>query len=207
MPQAHALVVGVSEYQQINPLGDAVRRDAQAIYDVLIDPLLCGYPQKQVSLLIDGATTGDGLRQAFGKLAQDCDQDSTVLIYFSGHGGRVEAGDDAGEYLLPVDVQWDNAANMIVPSSAIAGTELTEMLRSIPARKLVVVFDCCHAGGIGQAKDGSESGFKVGLPDRYYDKLKTGRGRVILASSRDTELSWILRGAENSLFTQHLVAG
>jgi hypothetical protein len=48
---------------------------------------------------------------------------------------------------------------------------------------------------------------KGGLPESYYDALKQGRGRVILASSRDTEVSWVLPGAANSLFTQHLLAG
>ena len=140
-------------------------------------------------------------------MAQRSDADSTVFIYVSGHGGRIEAGADAGEYLLPVDVAWDEAARNIVAGSAIAGAELTEALWAIPARRLVVVFDCCHAGGIGQPKDGTVGQFKAGLSERYYEQLKVGRGRVILASSRDEEQSWILPRADNSLFTQHVVAG
>jgi hypothetical protein len=79
-------------------------------------------------------------------------------------------------------------------------------LRVIPARKVVVVFDCCHAGGIGQPKEATASELKA-LPESYYEVLKSGRGRVILASSRSTESSYVLPGAANSLFTQHLLAG
>jgi hypothetical protein len=211
MNQAQALVVGIAAYQQIRPLPAAVRSDAEAIRAVLVDPLLCGYPPENVQVLLDGAATLAGLRSALANLAERSTATGTVLIYVSCHGGRIEAGAAAGpessEYLLPVDVGYDGLADNIVASTALSGAELTRLLRSIPARRLVVVFDCCHAGGIGEPKAGAASGFKAGLPEGYYDQLKTGRGRVILASSRSTELSWILPGASHSLFTQHVVAG
>ena len=207
MDQAQALVVGISAYQQINPLPAAVRADVDAIRAVLVDPLLCGYPSENVQVLLEEEATLAGLQSALVNLAQRSTATGTVLIYVSCHGGRIEAGAEAGEYLLPVDVGYDAATNNIVSSTALSGEAFTQALRAIPARRVVVLFDCCHAGGIGQTKDGSEPGFKAGLPEGYYDQLKTGRGRVILASSRSTELSWILPGAVNSLFTQHLVAG
>ena len=37
--------------------------------------------------------------------------------------------------------------------------------------------------------------------------MKAGRGRVILASSRSTEYSYVLPGAEYGLFTEHLLGG
>jgi len=49
--------------------------------------------------------------------------------------------------------------------------------------------------------------FKAGLPERYYEALLAGRGRVIFASSRNTEYSYVLPGGVNSLFTQHLLTG
>ena len=72
---------------------------------------------------------------------------------------------------------------------------------------MVVVFDCCHSGGIGQPKDPAEPAFKTGLSESYYAKLTEGRGRIILASSRSKEYSYVMPGAENSLFTRHLLAG
>jgi hypothetical protein len=115
------------------------------------------------------------------------------------------AGTIAGEYLLPVDVRYDSAAALA--ASAIPGAEFTQLLRAIPARKVVVMLDCCHAGGIGQPKAGDAPLLKDGLPESYYDQLKSGAGRVILAASRSTEKSWILPGDQNSLFTKHLLAG
>jgi hypothetical protein len=99
-----------------------------------------------------------------------------------------------------VDARFDSAE--VLATSAIAGAEFTQLLRAIPARKVVVVLDCCHAGGIGQPKDGAGPLLKDGLPESYYDQLKTCTGRVILAAARSTEKSWILPGDQNSLFTK-----
>ncbi|HAJ61008.1 MAG TPA: hypothetical protein DCP31_18555, partial [Cyanobacteria bacterium UBA8543] len=175
------------------------------IYDLLINPLHCGYSPNNVQLLLDNQATKAAISQALTDLSKRSNQDSTVFLYISSHGGQVEFGSHAGQYLLPVDADPTSGAS--TARTAISGTEFTEALRAIPARKIVVIFDCCHSGGIGQPKDPTAPVMKGGLPESYYDALKQGRGRVILASSRDTEVSWVLPGAANSLFTQHLLAG
>lgn len=200
---AHALVIGIATYQTIRKLPTSVLNDARAVYDLLIDPRYCGYSGEKVNLLLDEDATAEAIRRSLRDLSERTDTDSTVFIYISSHGGRIESGPGAGEYLLPVDAKY--GSDELRPESAISGEEFTLALRAIPARKLVIVFDCCHAGGIGQAK-GAES-LKSGFSDHYYDLLKQGRGRVILASSRNTELSWIKPGAPHSLFTEHFLLG
>jgi len=204
MDNAHALVIGIANYQQINKLPPAVLKDARDIHDLLIDPQHCGYPPEHVGLLLDGQATGAAVRQALGDLAARSDPDSTVFFYLSSHGGRVASGPHAGEYLLPVDTDYTSGESLA--ETAISGAEFTEALRAVPAHKVVAVFDCCHSGGIGQPKDAAAPEIKA-LPESYYDALKEGRGRAILASSRSTESSFVLPGAENSLFTQHLLTG
>jgi hypothetical protein len=105
---------------------------------------------------------------------------------------------------LPVDTNCASGASLA--RTAISGSEFTQALGTIPARKVVVLFDCCHAAGIAQPKAGVPL-LKTGLPESYYESLLAGRGRAILASSRSSEYSYIMPGAENSLFTQHLLAG
>src|SRR5439155_23180829 len=92
-------------------------------------------------------------------------------------------------------------------ATAISGSAFTDALSRIKARKMVVFFDCCHAGGLGRIKGLTSTGFKAGLPEAYYLALTAGRGRVIIASSRDSESSWVMPGDENSVFTLHLLAG
>jgi hypothetical protein len=205
MDNAHALVVGIANYQHINRLPPTVLKDAQGIHDLLVDPAHCGYPATNVQFLRDDQATQSAIRQALADLAGRSDPDSTAFFYISSHGGRIESGSHAGEYLLPVDVVYTSDESLV--QTAISGHEFTQALGAIPARKVVVVFDCCHAGGIGQPKDALSPTLKAGFSDDYYEALKAGIGRVILASSRSTEYSYVMAGAENSLFTQHLLAG
>jgi hypothetical protein len=204
MEDAQGLVVGISDYQYVNKLPPTVVKDAADVRQLLTDPSHCAYPSGNVPLLVDGRATQAALRQALAGLAQRCNPDSTVFLYLSCHGGRIESGPCAGEYLLPVDSVYTSAES--VAGTAISGSEFTQALRAIPARKLVVALDCCHSGGIGQPKDTVAPELKA-IPEDYYETLKSGRGRVILAASRSTEYSWVLPGAANSLFTHHLLAG
>ncbi len=205
LPSTHALLAGIAAYRHVTPLPPTVLNDARAVYDVLIDPQRGGYARDNVTLLLDGAATAAALRQALADLAQRCDADSTALIYLSCHGARLEQGPLAGEYLLPVDA--DGSSPQALAATALSGAQFTAALHAIPARKVVVIFDCCHAGGIGQPKDALAPALKAGLPERYYEALLAGRGRVILASSRSDEFSYAQPGAPNSVFTAHLLAG
>ena len=201
---AHALIVGIAGYHSVRRLPQSVINDAKAIHATLTDPGLCGYPPAQVQLLYDDKATLAALRAGLQELAANTSDDASVFIYFSGHGGRIAAGPYAGEYLVPVDANAGDDAGMAV--SCLSGAEFSAALHAIPARRLVVAFDCCHAGGIGEPKklDGVAL---APLTDDYYETLKSGRGRVIFASSRSDELSWVLEGATNSLFTNHLLGG
>ncbi len=204
--QAHALVIGIANYQHINKLPPTITKDAQDIYDLLIDPQYCGYPEQNVEMLLDEQATGTAIQQALTVLAQRSNEHSTVFIYISSHGENIPDGLFAGTYLLPVDVRYAGLSQTLAETS-ISGVTFTEALRSIPAKKIVVAFDCCHAAGIGQPKSGAQSEMKSGLPEHYYAKLAAGQGRVIIASSRETEVSWVLSKDVNSLFTKHLLEG
>jgi len=205
LDNAYALVVGIANYTKINRLPGIVLKDAQDVFDLLTNLKYCGYPTQNVRLLLDTEATKASLIESFTRLAQEADSDSTIFIYISGHGGRITHGTYVGEYLLPVDV--DIASDASLNATAISGEQFTELLQTISARKVVIVFDCCHAGGIGQPKDANGSNLKVGFSESYYDALKQGRGRAILASSRSNEYSYILPNTENSLFTQYLLSG
>lgn len=205
MDNAHALVICIADYQYINRLPPAVTKDAKDIHDLLVDQQHCAYSPNNVQLLLNSQATQSAICQALAVLAKDSNQDSTVFIYISSHGGRIESGPHVGEYLLPVDTIYDT--DQTIAETAISGTEFTNALRAIPARKVLVIFDCCHSGGIGQPKVATVPSLKAGLSEHYYEVLQTGRGRVILASSRNTEFSYVPPGANNSLFTKHLLNG
>jgi hypothetical protein len=200
-----ALVVAASDYVYLPSLPAAVTSDATAMVSVLTDRAACTYPPERVRLLAGGDATRSQVLTAFADLAATTKPDDTVVVYWTGHGGRISAGNQAGEYLLPIDARIDTPE--LLAQTAISGREFDQALRDIRAGRVAVFFDCCHAGGIGWSKAAAAPPFQPGLPTAFYEQVLSSRGRAIIASSRADELSWILPGAANSLFTQHLLAG
>jgi hypothetical protein len=186
----HALVIGMGADLPVTIT------DASAIADFLRDPGRCAYPAGQVQLLTGPGARRDDVLKALDRLATQvkADPDATAIVYFSGHG--TETPD---YYFLPFGY---NTADL--PRTAVSGAEFTARLRAIQARKLLVLLDCCKAGGIGEAKDPSGLPFpKSPAPPGLFDALKAGGGRVLIASSRKDEFSYT--GDPYSVFTDELL--
>lgn len=198
---SYALVIGIANYPKVRKLPNTILKDAQDINDLLLSPMYCGYYQANTQLLLDKKATAEGIRDGLRWLAESAGPNDTVFLYFTGHGGRVENGLEQGNYLIPYDGDSKNLG-----LTAISGEELTDLLRNIKSQRFLSLFDCCYSGGTGDVK-GLASGleFKSGFKDDYYNLLTQGAGRVIMASSRDDEVSLILSGMENSLFTHYLL--
>ena len=116
MQDAHALVIGIANYQYINKLPREVLNDAQDIHDLLTNPQYCGYPEDNVRLLLDEQATQSAIRRELSDLAERSSPESTAFIYISSHGGRILAGPNEGEYLLPVgvEVEYDDEGNIVL---------------------------------------------------------------------------------------------
>ena len=201
---AHALVVGIADYKNIRKLPKV--QDAEDMAEALVDPALCGYDPKNVTVLLDQDATQDNLRAGLDALKQRCDAYSTVFLYFSGHGGQVKEGANKGQYLLPVNVVYPGDDQLA--RTAISGAEFTAALNSIKAKRLTVVLDCCHAGGIGEPRDLVPSAqVAIGLSDGYLNELKAGTGRVIISATRGTDPAYVRPGAKYGVFTGHFLEG
>jgi metacaspase-1 len=197
-----ALIIGVANYPKVRKLPASVLKDAQDIHDLLRSPSHCGYPAENTRLLLDDQATLENIREGLRWLAQSASANDTGLVFFSGHGGRLTSGPQAGNYLIPFDC--DPNAPL---TTALPGQELTEMLRQIKAQRLLVLFDACYSGGTGETKDlmSDQPELKSGLDEKTYEQLAQGTGRIIMASSRTDETSLVLSSMQNSLFTHYLL--
>src|SRR5215472_17175746 len=135
----HALLIGVNEGDMTAP-----GRDAEGLADVLRDETRCAYPNNQVHLLAPAQATRSGMLDALEKLAKLTTTESSVIFYFSGHGYRVNAGINYVYYLSGTG--YDPAQP---ETTGVSGRELTDRLTLVPAKKMLVLLDCCHAGGVG----------------------------------------------------------
>ena len=87
--------------------------------------------------------------------------------------------------------------------TAISDREFTDCIRPLNARKLVVLLDCCHAGGVPALKEVGEAFVRSPIPPNLLNILDTGSGRIVIASSREGESSYT--GNPYSVFTACLL--
>ena len=95
---------------------------------MLVNPIHCGYRPENVITLLDNNATQAAIRHGLTALADRTNKDSTALIYFSGHGGRIDSGSHTGEYLLPVDTIYPTDEDLA--RTAISGDEFTAALKN-----------------------------------------------------------------------------
>ncbi|MEH2038612.1 caspase family protein [Nostoc sp.] len=173
-------------------------KDATALKNVLIDTNRAAYPPEQVILLTETSATRQNILATFDQIITQVNQnpDATVIIYYSGHGGHIQKNNEY--FLVPYGYNPSQRAE-----TAISDLEFTQKIEAITARKLVVLLDCCHAGGVPALKEPGEIFVKSPVPPELLNVLGTGSGRVVVASSREDEYSYT--GQLYSAFTDCLL--
>jgi Caspase domain len=188
----YALIIGVGADLPVTV------QDATALANVLIDPSRAAYPPQQVQLLTGASATRQNILAAFEQITTQSSNnpDANVIIYYSGHGGHIKR---TNEYFL-VPYGYDPSQR---ENTTISGLEFTQKIEAIKARKVIVLLDCCHAGGVPALKDSAEMFVKSPVPPEMLSTLGTGSGRVVVASSRQDEYSYT--GNPYSAFTDCLL--
>ncbi len=191
----HALLVGVGADLPITI------QDAIGLADFLKNPDYCAYPPEQVKLLTGAESTRKKVLTAFDELADATSEDDTVVVYFSGHGYVTEIPLLGKTYfLMPHGYDVKN-----LMQTAIQGREFADKLRAIPAKKILVLLDCCHAGGLDAAETKSigVKMVKSSMLPESAELLAEGSGYIFIGSSREDELSYA--GKPYSVFTYALL--
>ncbi|NES18461.1 MAG: hypothetical protein F6K41_05930 [Symploca sp. SIO3E6] len=192
----YALLIGVGDDLPVTV------KDATALRDVLVNPHRAAYPLEQVVLLTENSAHRQGILAEFDKLIEQCKQnpEATTIVYYSGHGGYRHFQGTNEYFLLPYGYNSSQQTE-----TAIFGSEFTQKIEAIKAQKLIVLLDCCHAGGIPKEKDSGTGFVKSPPPQQLLDALSSGSGRVIVASSQEDEKSYIGYGDPYSIFTTCLL--
>jgi uncharacterized caspase-like protein len=211
-----AIVVGVEKYAdpEITPLKFA-GVDSEKMYQTLIE--FCGFSDEHIVLLNDkGGKVG--LRAREGKLAFDealaaaadfyptrtnvlkqtrdlllqvALKDDLVVIFFSGHGFLADNNNEEG-ILATKDCFKANKTGTGLKISA-----LREMLEKCPARRKILILDCCHAGAKGEQV----------APDDVQELFKNAQGLITLASCDANQESHEPHELGQGLFTHYLIRG
>lgn len=156
----HALVIGANNYKHLPKLGTAIN-DAKSI----AKKLSTAYGFK-VRLLLD--PTRDDIINAFDDYLETLQFDDNLLIYYAGHGWLDEATDRG--YWLPVDAKKGRR------SKWLSNADITDTLKSLAAKHVMVVADSCYSGTLTRSAI-------VGLRDaNYLKRIAKKRARVAMVS-------------------------
>jgi replicative superfamily II helicase len=182
------LFIGIDKYRVPISRLSCARADALALSCLLQDN-----SSGEVELLTDADATQDKIVGALNRLKHASDDD-LVIIGFSGHGTE-------DHRLVPVDADADNLA-----ATCISLDDLATYLDAIPSKQLVVVLDCCFAGGFGGARVFAPTAVRAPMESRQMvERLVRGDGRVVLTASNRGEPALETQQFGHGLFTYHLL--
>ena len=206
--QRWAVIIGISEYQDTRiPSLRYASEDAKAFYDWIISPNGGGYAPSRVKLFLDRQATGQNMKNAlFAGLKQTLEEDM-VIIYFAGHGAPDSPDSADNLFLLPHDADYDNIAGTGFPMWDVE----TAMKRFINAKKIVIIADACHSGGVGQSFDiarRANRGIKVNAISSGLQNLSNiGDGVCVISASGDKQFSQESKdwGGGHGVFTYFLL--
>ena len=199
----YALIIGVGLYQHMSQYNVPIAaRDADGVRETLLDPDLCAYPAGQVTLLTNENATRAAVLSALEGLSAQLDADSTLFLFFVGHGVY---GADGNYYLTTRDSQLDG--KRLRAGTGVSEIELLDKLRQIKAKRMLLVINACHSGELSPSFDVSDSLSSESPPQKLTEALlSTGEGRITITACRPEQKSWIGTG-KLSIFTDAVVSG
>lgn len=140
---SYAIVIGIEQYRQRLPKADFATHDAQTMTEYLTKAL--GYPEENVITLLNDRALKSDFEKYFERwLSNNVEKDSTVFIYYSGHGAPNPKTGDA--YLVPYD-----GDPSFINETGYSLRKMYEALGKLPATKVIVALDSCFSGAGGRS--------------------------------------------------------
>lgn len=192
----YAVVIGISQYrEEVIPKVAYAVKDAEAIAQLLESQ--GGIPKVNIKLLTGAKATIGDLRSHFGDwLQMRIKPDSTVYVYFAGHGTPNPQTGEA--YLVP----WDGHPDFL--SGLFPLKELYETLSKLPAKDIIVFLDSCFSGAPGRSV--LQKGARPMVISVENPLLASGNV-IVLAASTGNQISSDYDRSEHGLFTYYLLKG
>ena len=168
----YALVIGNQHYTSLEHLQTPLR-DVQRAAKVLADRY--GFT---VQVLEDANDVS--MLRAINDLNTVLQPDDNVLIYYAGHGTRLQSGQTESGYWLPVNADPPPKDTYWVPNEQITGH-----LGRLKAKRVLVVADSCYAGLLSTDPSYMFFDSKVGYTEDYLTYKLAKRSRMLLSSGGD----------------------
>ena len=195
--ESWALLIGINNYQNETQLNYAVA-DAMEMQRLLTEKL--GFPEQNITLLLDDDATLQGIKKSMQELAGKTSEDDRVLIYFGGHGftQALPSGGEEG-YLIPID---GNSSELF--STSLPMSEMKRLSNMTPAKDMLFLMDACYSGLMGI---GSRRLVLDETTPNYMQKIAAGGSRTIITAGRKGEEAQERAEWGHSPFVKNILSG
>ncbi len=175
--KVRALIVGVLQWRDrsLASFPQEGRKD-RALVELLRSK---GVPGANVVFLRDRQATKNAIELQFRRMLALTQPDETLMVYYAGHGGRIESGEG---FFLPYDIRPGD-----LPGTGWSMRSVVQRLAQRPFQgKAIVAADCCYSGTL--VKEATD--------------LTSGQPIAVIASSLASVVS-----TSTWSFTECLIAG
>ena len=187
----YALIIGNQNYQNIDSLVTP-RNDIQRLGDVL---------ETRYGFNVTRLNDSDNLAimDAINNLNDVLTEDDNLLIYYAGHGNRIQTGDFETGYWLPVNADAPPRDSLWIPNEFV-----TRHLARIEAKRVMVIADSCYAGLLSSAPGFLMLAENEKPSDDYVRYKLPRKSRLLLTSGGDFPVL-DSGGGDNSVFASALL--
>ena len=159
----HALVIGIDNYQNLKSLKTAVA-DANAVAGIL----KANYGFKITKLI---NPTHEDILDNLDELRETLKFRDNLLIYYAGHGWLDKKVDQG--YWLPANAKRNRRSRWV------SNATITDALKGIEAKHVMVVADSCYSGRLVRSANVQVEGSDTA---EYYQKMSRKKARVVITS-------------------------
>ncbi|MFV1873548.1 MAG: caspase family protein [Oleiphilus sp.] len=187
----YALIIGNQDYQNIDSLVTP-RNDIQRLGDVL---------ETRYGFNVTRLNDSDNLAimDAINNLNDVLTEYDNLLIYYAGHGNRIQTGDFETGYWLPVNADAPPRDSLWIPNEFV-----TRHLARIEAKRVMVIADSCYAGLLSSAPGFLMLADNEKPSDDYVRYKLPRKSRLLLTSGGDFPVL-DSGGGDNSVFANALL--
>ncbi|MFH1992956.1 MAG: caspase family protein [Pseudomonadota bacterium] len=193
---SYAIVIGIENYRQKLPKADFAVSDALLVSEYLTKVM--GYPEENVVLLINDKALQSDLTKYFEKwLHNNVEKDSTIFIYYSGHGAPNPQTGDA--FLVPYD-----GDPSFIDQTGYSLKRMYDALGKLPAKEIIVALDSCFSGA------GGRSVLAEGARPLVMNLQKTfavPTNMTVLAAASGDQIGSTYKEKGHGLFTYFMLKG
>jgi hypothetical protein len=196
-PSRWGLIIGIETYANLPPV-DYAKKDAALVRDYFIKIL--GIPQENIIFLSGEKATKSAIAGNIKEhLPKNLEKDSSLYIYFTGHGAPdVDTGD---AYLIPYDGDM-----RYITESGYKLEDFYQDISNLDINMTYVFLDSCFSG-VSRGEKMLLAGAKPTLIHVEGDVAVPSDRVISLTSSKGGQISNSYKEMEHGLFTYYLLSG